>query len=57
MSLERKKKELEMAAVDLAKQQMELRIEEKLDEIKRLKDNIKIQADKVEDLKKELEEM
>lgn len=57
MSLERKKKELEIASVDLAKQQMELRIEEKLEEIKRLKENIEIQSKKTEELKKELESL
>lgn len=55
MSLDKKKKELEMMRVSLAKQEMELRIEERMEEIKRLRDNIKIQDDKIEELKLELE--
>jgi hypothetical protein len=57
MSLEKKKKALEMAAVDLSKKQMELRIDEKLEEIERLKQNIIVQDAKIEELKLELEKL
>jgi HAMP domain-containing protein len=53
--LEKKKKQLELARVSLAKQELELKIEEKLDEIGRLESAIVIQDKKIEDLKKELE--
>lgn len=41
--LEKKQKEIEKLRVLTAKMEMELRIDQKLDEIERLKDNIKIQ--------------
>lgn len=52
--LERKKKELELARVKLAKQELELKIEERLEEIKRLQDAITIQDNKTKELEKEL---
>lgn len=55
MSLEIKKKEMELKRVVLAKDEMQLRIEERLDEIERLKVQMKIQDDAVERITKELE--
>lgn len=52
--LEKKKKTLELSRVRLARQEMEFKIEEKQDEIKRLQDFIKIQLDKEQELEKEL---
>lgn len=46
MSLDKKKRELELARVQLARREMEFRIEERMEEIKRLEENIKIQIDK-----------
>lgn len=54
MSLEKKKKELELMRVSLARQELELKIEERLDEIKRLKEHIEIQLKKESELKEEL---
>lgn len=50
--LELKKKQLELARVKLAKQELELKIEEKLDEIKRLQDAIVVQDNKIKELTK-----
>jgi coenzyme F420-reducing hydrogenase delta subunit len=55
MSLERKKKELEIAKVECAKQEMEYKILERMEEIKRLEENILIQEGRIEQLKMELE--
>lgn len=52
--LEKKKKTLELSRVRLARQEMEFKIEEKQDEIKRLQDFIKIQLDKEQELEKEI---
>lgn len=46
MSLELKKKQLELSRVRLARQEMELKIEERMEEIKRLEDFIRIQLEK-----------
>lgn len=55
MSLERKKKEMELRRVETARMELELKIEERLEEIQRLKDHIRIQLDKEEQIKKELQ--
>ena len=52
--LDKKRKQLEYSRVQLAKQELELKIEERLDEIERLKEHIKIQIKREEELKKEL---
>lgn len=52
--LEKKKKMLELGRVKLARQEMEFKIEEKQDEIKRLQDFIKIQLEKEQELEREL---
>jgi len=54
MTLDTKKKELELARVQLARQEMEFKIEERLEEIERLKSNIEIQIKKENELKAEL---
>jgi hypothetical protein len=56
MSLEIKKKKLELAKVMCAKQELELKILEREEEILRLMDNIKVQDKKIEELKQELGE-
>lgn len=45
MSLEIMKKELELSRVRLARQEMEFRIQEREEEIIKLKENIKIQIE------------
>ena len=52
--LEKKKKQLELARVSLAKQELELKIEERLDEIERLKVNIEVQNKRILELKQEI---
>lgn len=52
--LERKKKEVELGNVKNARENLELRIMEREDEIQRIKDNIKIQVDTETRLSKEL---
>lgn len=55
MSLELKKKEMEIKRVVLAKEEMELRIEERKDEIRRLEENMRIQDDAVVRISAEIE--
>lgn len=55
MSLELKKKEMEMKRVVLAKEEMQLRIEERLDEIERIKSQMQIQDTAIEKIKKQIE--
>jgi hypothetical protein len=57
MKIEYTRKKLELARVTLAKEEMELRIQERLDEISRLEENIKIQEKTEEKLKTELAQM
>jgi hypothetical protein len=52
--LEKKKKQLELARVSLAKQELELKIEEKMDEIRRLEEAILVQDKRIDELTKEL---
>lgn len=54
MSLDKRKKELELARVKLAKDELEYKIAERQEEIKRLIDHITIQNNKIEELTKEL---
>lgn len=54
MSLDLKKKRLELARVQLAKQELEMRIEERLEEITRMKDHIKIQEEAEKKINNEL---
>ena len=52
--LEKKKREAEIARIQAAKLGMECQIEERLDEIERLKENIKAQDERVAELKEEM---
>lgn len=54
MSLDLKKKKLELARVQVAKQELEFKIEERADEIQRLKEHIKVQEQTEEKLKQEI---
>lgn len=53
-NLELKRKQLELARVLMAKNEMEFRIEERMEEIGRLKDNIKAQEQKQNELNEEI---
>lgn len=55
MSLEKKRKELELARVRMARQELEFRIEERMEEMARIRENIEIQIKKEAELNKELE--
>ena len=57
LSLEIKKREVEIMKVQAAKAEQELRIEECLEQIERLKKSMKAQDDHVDKLNKELEEL
>ena len=57
MSIEKKKKKLEMGRVKLAAEEMQLKIEERLEEIERLKRNIANQETKAKELEEELKTM
>lgn len=52
--IELKRKKLELSRVELARQEQELKIEEKLEEIERLKATIEIQVKKENELKAEI---
>lgn len=52
--LELKKKQLELARVQIARQELEFKIEERLDEIERLKTHIEIQNKREQELKIEI---
>jgi hypothetical protein len=54
MSLELKRKKLELSRVELARQEQELKIEERMDEVRRLESMIEIQVAKETDLKAEI---
>lgn len=54
--LELKKMTAELKRVDAAKEEMELRVCERMEEIQRLQDGIKIQEAKLEELKAKLAE-
>lgn len=53
--LEIKKLKVELLRVSAAKGEMELRVEERMEEIKRLQDNIKIQEEKEKELLEKLQ--
>jgi peptidoglycan hydrolase CwlO-like protein len=52
--LELKKKELELERVKLAKKEMEFKIEERLEEIDRLKSHIEIQNQTIKKIEQEI---
>lgn len=49
-ALELKRMKLELVKVQAARAELEFRVEERLDEINRIKDNIKLQQDKEAEL-------
>lgn len=55
--LEIKRKELELMRVETARHEQEFRIEERLDEIERIKEHIKTQKIKEEELKQEIKKL
>jgi hypothetical protein len=54
MSIELKRKKLELSRVELARQEQEFKIEERMEEIARIKTMIEIQKNKEEELKAEI---
>jgi chaperonin cofactor prefoldin len=52
--LDIKKIQVELKRVDAAKEEMELRVQERMEEIQRLEDNIKIQVTKIAELQAKL---
>lgn len=52
--LDVKRKQVELARVRVARQELELKIEERLDEIKRIKEHIEAQVKREKELEKEL---
>lgn len=57
MSLELKKKELELQRAQLAKKELEFKVEERLEEVGRLKAHIILQEQKEIELKTELSKL
>lgn len=57
MSLEKKKKNLELSRVRLAREEMELKIQERMEEIERLEGFIKVQFEKEAELEQELQKL
>jgi hypothetical protein len=57
VDLKLKGKELELERVKLARKELEYKIEERLEEIKRLEDHIKIQLAKEEELDIEIKQI
>ncbi len=53
-NIEIKRKKLELSRVELARQEQELKIEERLEEINRIKGTIDIQIKKEQELKAEI---
>jgi peptidoglycan hydrolase CwlO-like protein len=54
MSLEIKRKELELMRVETSRKELEFKIEERLEEIERLQEHIKVQTAKENEIRKEL---
>jgi hypothetical protein len=52
--LDRKRKELELMRVELGKQELEFKIEERLDEVRRLREHIETQNKTIDKIKQEL---
>jgi len=55
MGIELKRKQLELSRVELARQEQELKIEERMEEIGRIEAMILIQKKKEEELKQEIQ--
>jgi hypothetical protein len=56
MDIDTKRKRLDLSRVRLAREELELKIEERMEEIGRLRAHIEIQNKKEEELTKELEQ-
>lgn len=56
MSIDIKRKKLELARVSLAKEELEFKIFEREEEIRRLKDMVKIQEEKIKEIEDSLKE-
>lgn len=54
MSIEKMKKELELKKVEIAKEELELRIEERMEDVRRMQEHIKVQEQKAQELRDEL---
>lgn len=57
MKLDIKRKKLELMRVETARHELEFKIEERLEEVERLREHIKTQKNKEEELKTELKKM
>jgi hypothetical protein len=57
VGLELKRKKLELLQVDTARHELEFKIEEKMDEIKRIENHIKIQKERELSLASEIHEL
>lgn len=57
MSLEKKKTQVELMRVQTARMELEYKIEERKEEIRRMEEHIKIQIDKEVELNEKLKEM
>ena len=57
MSLEEKRKELQLKKIDTAIAELEYKIEERLEDIKRIEDHILLQKEQEEKTKLELKEL
>jgi hypothetical protein len=57
MSLELKRKEIELIRVNVARQELELKVEEKMEDIQKLKEMIKAQIDAEDKIKVEIEKL
>lgn len=55
-NLERKKRQLELDRVKLAKKEIEFKIEERLEDVERLKEHVKIQDLKIQEIEDELKQ-
>lgn len=53
-TLDQKRKKLDLARVKMARQELEFKVEERLEEIERLKQNIEIQIKRETELEEEL---
>ena len=57
MSLELKKKQLELARVQIARQELEFKIDERLEDIERLKGHVEVQKQAEEKLQAEIQQI
>jgi hypothetical protein len=55
--LEIKRKELELLRVETARRELEFKVEERIDEINRVKEQINIQLAKEEEIRREIKKM